>query len=114
MTQKRFKFPETVPLRYDDDGNIRVTGSRITLDTVVTCFEMGETTEDILDGYPSLSLEQINAIRAWYLNNQAEVDKYLREEREEVEKILVELRSRPESIAWHEKMRSLREQRNKS
>ena len=114
MTEKRFNFPDTVPLRYDDDGNIRVTDSRITLDTVVTCFEMGETPEDILDGYPSLTLEQINAIRAWYLNNQPEADEYLREYREEVEKILLELRSRPESIAWHEKMRSLREQRNKN
>lgn len=114
MIKKNFTFPDTVPLRYDDDGIIRVTGSRITLDTVVTCFEMGEAPEDILDGYPSLTLEQIHAIRAWYLNHQAEADEYLRENREEVEKILLELRSRPESIAWHEKMRSLREQRNKS
>ena len=114
MTNKRFNFPDTVPLRYDDDDDIRVTGSRITLDTVVTCFEMGKTTENILDGYPSLTIGQINAIRAWYLNNQAEADEYLKEYREETEKILSELRNRPESIAFRERIRSFQEHRNKS
>jgi uncharacterized protein (DUF433 family) len=114
MTTKRFNFPSTVPLRYDGDGNIRVTGSRITLDTVVTCFEMGDTPEDILDGYPSLTLEQINAIRAWYLSNRAEADVYIREGREEAEKLRQEIESWPENIAFKEKMRSLREQLNKS
>ena len=114
MSAKRFNFPDTVPLRYDDDSNIRVTDSLIKLDILVTCHEMGDTPEDILDGYPSLTLEQINAILGWYFDNRAEADEYIREGREATEKLLQELRSRPESIAFHEKMRTLREQLNKA
>ena len=110
MTNKRFSFPETVPLREDDRAAIRVTGSRITLDTVVTCFEMGETPEDILDGYPSLTLEQINAIRAWYLDNQAEADEYIRKGREAAEKLRREIESQPEYIARRKELRRLKEQ----
>lgn len=110
MTTKRFTFPETVPLRYDGDDNIRVTGSRITLDTLVGCFEMGDTFEEIQEGFPSLTLEQINAIIGWYLNNRAEVDEYIREGEAQAEKLRQEIESRPENIAFREKIRRLREQ----
>ena len=113
MSTKRFNFPEGVPL-HESHGAVRVIGSRITLDTVVTCFEMGDTPEEILDGYPSLTLEQINSIRAWYLNNRAEADEYVRQGREEAERLRQEIESWPENIAFKEKMRSLREQLNKS
>jgi uncharacterized protein (DUF433 family) len=110
MTTKHFNFPDTVPLQYRDRA-IRLTGSRITLDIIVGWLEMGDTPEDIQDHYPWFTLEQINAIIAWYLANRAEVDEYLREGEEEAEKFRLEIESRPESIAFREKMRRLREQR---
>ena len=112
MTVK-LNFTDGVPLHEDSDGNVRVIGSRVTLHTLVGCFERDETAEDVQDGFPSLTLAQINAIRCWYLNHKAEVDEYIREVDTESEKVLQELRSRPESIAFREKIRSLREQLNK-
>ena len=72
--------------------------------------QVGDTLEEIHEGFPSVSLEQINAIIAWYLDNRAEVDEYIEEGRIEGEKIRQELESRPESIAFNEKFRRLKEQ----
>ena len=110
MTIKRFTFPETVPLRYDEDDNIRVTGSRVTLDTLVGRFDVGDSLEEIHEGFPSVTLEQIDAIIRWYLNNRAEVDEYIREGEIEHEKWRQEIESQPEYIARREKLLRLREQ----
>ncbi len=74
---------------------------------------MGKTTEEILDGYPSLTVEQITAIRDWYLKNQVEADEYVREGREAAEKLRQEIESWPANIAFRKKVQSLREQLNK-
>ncbi|HEX6718588.1 MAG TPA: DUF433 domain-containing protein [Pyrinomonadaceae bacterium] len=95
---KRINFPETVPLAQWDDGSIRVGGTRITLDTIVHRFQVGDTPEEIQDGFPSLTLAQINETIAWYLNHK-EGDEYLTERDREAEKILRELESDPENQA---------------
>ena len=110
----RLNFTDGVPLHETSDGNVRVIGSRITLHTIVGRFQLGDTAEDIQDGFPSLTLEQINTIIGWYLKHQAEVDEYIREVDEEAEKLFREIESRPENIAFKEKLRSLREQMIKS
>ena len=111
---KRFNFPETVPLNQWDDGSIRVIGSRLKLDMLVHCFQVGDTLEEIHEGFPSVNVAQIKAIMGWYLDHQAEVDEYLREGDEEAEKAFQELASRPESIALRERLRNFREQRIKN
>ena len=76
---------------------------------------MGDTPEDIQDGFPSLTLAQINAVITWYLSHRAEVDEYIREVDEQAEKLRQEIESRPESIAFNqrllEKIERYREQR---
>ena len=114
MSTTRFTFPETVPLHEDARGAVRVIGSRITLDTIVGCLKMGDTAEDIQDGFPSLSLAQINAVIGWYLTNRAEVDEYIREGEVAAEKLRQEIESRPESIAFNERFRRRREQLTKN
>ena len=69
----------SVPLELADDGCIRVAGSRVTLDTIVTAFEQGETPESIADQYPGLALEDAYAVVAYYLRNREEVAAYLQE-----------------------------------
>ncbi len=96
MNSLRFNFPHTVPLVQWEDGSIRVHGSRVTLHTIVGRFRVGDTLEDIHDGFPTVSLTQINAIIDWYLNNQAEVDAYLEQEEAEAEKMRQEIESTPE------------------
>jgi uncharacterized protein (DUF433 family) len=68
---------ESVPLRITDDGVVRVGGTRVTLDTVVSAFEEGATAEEIVQQYPSLSLADAYAAIGYYLGHRSEVEAYL-------------------------------------
>jgi uncharacterized protein (DUF433 family) len=66
-----------LPLITDPHGTIRVRGSRVTLDTIVTAFLGGATAEEMAQKFPAVALEDIYQIIAHYLNHTAEVDAYL-------------------------------------
>ena len=69
---------QVVPL-VDTDGVIRVGGTRVTLDTIVSAFEEGATAEEIAQQYSSLNLADVYAVIGYYLQNQPEIKAYLRE-----------------------------------
>lgn len=98
------QFPKEVPLFQDDRGRIRVIGSRVTLDTIVARFQQGDTPQDIQNGFPTLSLTQINAVIEWYLNNQAEADGYIQELEAEAEAFWKRYESKPENKAAREEL----------
>ena len=104
MNVKLFTFPDTVPLTQWDDGTVRVIGSRVTLDTLVHRFQVGDTFKEIHEGFPSVSLEQINLIISWYLEHKAEVDEYLEIREAKAEKLRLEIQSQPEYKAFHERL----------
>jgi uncharacterized protein (DUF433 family) len=55
-----------------------VAGTRISLDSVVCAFNRGESPEQILEGFPLLgTLARAYGAIAFYLDHQAEIDKYL-------------------------------------
>jgi uncharacterized protein (DUF433 family) len=57
-------------------GGYYVAGSRISLDSVVFCFNEGQSPEAIQEDFPSLKRAQIYGAIAFYLDHQAEIDKY--------------------------------------
>lgn len=65
------------PLRRDAGGVVRVGPSRVSLDVVVEQYENGMAPEDIVRAYDSLSLADVHATVAYYLNHRAEVRVYL-------------------------------------
>jgi uncharacterized protein (DUF433 family) len=65
---------EPVPLQTDADGVVRVGGTRVTLDTVVTAFQQGAAAEEIAEQYPSVALSDICAAIAFYLRHRPEVE----------------------------------------
>jgi uncharacterized protein (DUF433 family) len=71
--------PQPVPLASDESGIVRVSGTRVTLDTVVHAFLNGETAEQIAQNYDSLPLEDIYQVIGFYLSRRKEVDAYLAE-----------------------------------
>lgn len=70
---------EPIPLVTDTDGVVRVSKTRVTLDTIVTAFIEGATAEEIVEQYPSLQLSDVYSIIGYYLRYKAEVDAYLGE-----------------------------------
>jgi uncharacterized protein (DUF433 family) len=84
---------EPLPLIMDKDDVIRIKGSRVSLDTVVTAFLEGATAEEIVLQYPSLQLADIYAVIGYYLRKRQIVDEYL-EKRQQLSK---EVRENSES-----------------
>jgi uncharacterized protein (DUF433 family) len=107
-------FTQTTPLVQDDDGTIRVSGSRITLDTLVGAFQKGATAEQIQDSFPSLSLRDIYAVIAFYLEHQSEVEGYLQTRRAEAEAIRREIESRQDTAGFRARVRARQTQLIKS
>ncbi len=73
---------DTIPLVRDDDGVLRVGGTRVPIDAVVAAFHGGATPEEILQQYPSLDLADTYAVLGYYLRHQAEVEDYLQRRQE--------------------------------
>jgi uncharacterized protein (DUF433 family) len=70
---------ELMPLQMDTDGVMRVGGTRVTLDTLVTIFEQGATAEEIMQRFPTLDLADVYFVVGYYLRHHAEIEKYLDE-----------------------------------
>jgi len=56
------------------DGGFYLTGTRVSLDSLVYAFRAGKSPETIQQEFPLLSLEQVYGAVAFYLGHQAEVD----------------------------------------
>ena len=74
------------------DGGYYVSGTRISLDSVVCAFLRGESPEGIVESFPSLSLEQDYGTIAFYLAHQPEIDTYLQQGRRDFERMRKESR----------------------
>jgi uncharacterized protein (DUF433 family) len=67
------------------DGGYYLAGTRISLDSIVYSFNEGSSPEAIQEDFPLLKRAQIYGAIAFYLDNQAEIDRYLEETEREFE-----------------------------
>jgi uncharacterized protein (DUF433 family) len=65
-----------------DEGHT-VTGSRVSLDSIVYAFVSGESAESIAQAFPVLTLEQVYGAITFYLAHRDEIDRYLEQRRRE-------------------------------
>ena len=107
-TVKQLTFNQTVPLHQDETGTVRVTGSRVTLDTLVAAFKKGATAEQIQDSFPSLSLRQIYGAIAYYLDHQDDVQAYIRDRQAEAKTLRQQIESQPQYKEFRERIRRRR------
>jgi uncharacterized protein (DUF433 family) len=91
---------EPVPLVLDADGQLRVSGTRVTLETVVTAFSDGATAEEIVQQYSSLRLGDVYAILTFYIRRRPDIDAYVRQRRRDAEVVRGENETRfdPEGL----------------
>jgi uncharacterized protein (DUF433 family) len=59
------------------DDAYRITGTRVSLDTVVYDYLSGLSPESIADNLDSLTLEQVYGAITFYLSHRDEVDRHL-------------------------------------
>jgi uncharacterized protein (DUF433 family) len=68
VTDDVFRTPE---------GGWRISGTRVSLDSIVYGYLEGETPESIAEDFPSLTLAQVYAGLAFYLKHRDEIDGHL-------------------------------------
>ncbi len=83
---------EIIPLKTDKDGVIRVSKTRVTLDTIVAAFTEGATAEEIAYQYPVVPLADIYSVIGYYLRKKKQMDQYLKRR----EKLAEEVRKQNE------------------
>ena len=99
-----FTTTETIPLETDAGGVIRVSKTRVTLDTVVTAFKDGATAEEIAQQYPSVPLADVYYVIGYYLHKRDEVESYLTQQAKEAEKLQKENEARFNPVGIRERL----------
>lgn len=83
---------------------IRITGTRVGIETVLRDYREGTSPEEIVLRHPTLSLEQVHATITYYLANRKEMEAYLELVRQRQEEAWQEQQRHPSEF-----VRSLRE-----
>jgi uncharacterized protein (DUF433 family) len=91
---------ETIPMTTGADGVIRVSGTRVTLDSILLAFNEGATPEEIARQYPTVPLADIYHLIGYSLRHTAEMEEYLRRRLRESQDVQRqnEARWRPEGV----------------
>lgn len=105
-----------IPLHTDDHGAIRVGGSRVTLDSIIHFYQLGESPEDLHEGFLTVPLTDIYAMIAYYLANRVDVDAYLQRRLQEGERLRQEAEASytPKQKAFHKRVQKLAEEKRRS
>jgi uncharacterized protein (DUF433 family) len=67
------------------DGAYWISGTRVSLDSIVYAFLGGQSAESIAQAFPVLTLEQVYGAIAFYLAHRNDVDRYLEAQRQDFE-----------------------------
>lgn len=99
---------QRAPLTSGEDGTIRITGSRVPLDSIVSQFKSGATAEQIQEDFPSLHLRDIYGAIAYYLQNTRAVEEYLRDQQQAAAQTRREIESHRDTTGLRERLRRRR------
>src|SRR3954468_15438625 len=111
MTLAHTLIPKPPPLELDGDGLVRVGQTRVTLDTVVKSYLMGDTVEQIAQAYDTLRLADVHAVISYYLSNREDVDKYLAEQDSLADQLQQQIESK--TGTWNQLRAKLLERKEK-
>jgi len=95
---------ETIPLETDAHGVIRVSKTRVTLDTIVIAFKDGATAEEIAQQYPTVPLADVYYVIGYYLHKRDEVESYLKERKREADELQGQMEARFNPVGIRERL----------
>jgi uncharacterized protein (DUF433 family) len=67
------------------DGGYWVSGTRISLDSIVAAFNRGAAPETIRRSFPLLSLEEVYGAITFYLAHESQIEQYLQQSSTELD-----------------------------
>lgn len=86
--------PETALLRTDPDGTIRVGGTRLIVDLVLRAYRRGESAEAIAEGFPPITVAEVESVLGYYHAHKEELDAYLAERQRQADTLRREIEDR--------------------
>ena len=95
---------DSLPLRSDGHGTVRVGRTRVTLETLVGAFNDGSSAEEIALGYPSLALADVYTIIGFYLRHRDQVDLYLESQGREADRVRLKYQARLDQSGLRERL----------
>lgn len=104
---------EVIPLEADAHGVIRVSNTRVTLDTIVTAFKDGAIAEEIAQQCPTVPLADVYYVIGYYLRRRDEVEAYLGKRKEEADELQKQMEARSKPVGIRERMMARQKSRNK-
>ena len=75
------------PYLEQEDGALRIKGTRVGIEPIVVRFQEGASPEKIADSFPTVTLAQVYGAIAYYLDNKQLIDEYMAESQRVLEKI---------------------------
>jgi uncharacterized protein (DUF433 family) len=75
-----------------DGDSYRISGSRVSLDSIVYDYLSGLSPESIADNFDTLSLEQVYGAITFYLSHKDEVDRHLMQNRAKFDELRTKAR----------------------
>lgn len=99
----------SIPMRMDEHGSIRISGTRVTLDTVIAYHRQGHSPEAIHERFDVLPVDDLYAVIAYYLAHREALDSYLARREEEGLRLRREIEASytPAQRAFHDRVRAL-------
>ena len=92
------RFPES-PYLDEQDGALRVKGTRVGIEPIVAGYQGGESPEKIGQEFPTVTLAQVYGAIAYYLENQRLIDEWMAKTQCELERIPPLSQTNPELFA---------------
>ena len=88
------------PYIEERDGGLYVAGTRVSLDSVVICFQQGASPKKIVQSFPALKRSQVYGAIAYYQENEKAIGEYIAEGERELDRSRVPLsQTNPELFA---------------
>jgi uncharacterized protein (DUF433 family) len=101
---------QAVPLTRGEGGVFRVTGTRVTLDSILREFKDGATPEQIQEDLPSVTLSDIYSVVAYYLQHSRAAEDYLSAQAQAANEVRHEVESSVDTRGLRERLRQRRAQ----
>jgi uncharacterized protein (DUF433 family) len=98
MNTTTLEITQTLKLTKLENGTLRISGTRIPIETVIYHHKQGDPPEEIKASYSTLELTDIYAVIGYYLSHREEVEEYLKEQERKAEELRRMIEASPFAI----------------
>ena len=95
---------QLIPLSKHEGGTVRVSGTRVSLDSIVYAYKEGAAAEEIVNRFPSVTLADTYVVIGYYLAHQEAIDHYLQQREAEAAALQQEVEAVQSPVGRRERL----------